>query len=243
MSDNPDKTLPNDPAADLAVGNPDPGMGDDPAGGPVDQPVAAVRLAELEAQAAEYKDKLLRALAEAENVRRRAERDKEEASKYAIANFARAMLAVADNLRRALTSIPAEAREADSAIATLATGVEMTEREMLATFDKFGIRPVEALGRKVDANFHEALFEIEDSSQPVGTVVQVLETGYVLGERLLRPARVGVAKGGPKDGAPAPANDPGEASTRPGAAQATAYERRADAAKDDSPGPGVDRKV
>ena len=160
----------------------------------------AERIAELEAEVADLKDKLLRALAEVENVRRRAEKEREDAAKYAIANFARDMLSVADNLRRALESIDAKTRAGDEAVENLAVGVEMTERLMMNAFERAGIKPIEALDRRFDHNLHEAMFELEDKEKPAGTVVQVMQTGYTLGDRLLRPAKVAVAKGGPKAG-------------------------------------------
>jgi len=160
-----------------------------------DQPAAP----SLEAALAESKDKLLRALAEAENTRRRAKRDKSEASKYAIAAFAREMLGVADNLHRALASVDETARAEDEALDTLMVGVEMTEREMLGSFERIGITPIDALDKKFDHNFHQAMFEVDDENRPAGTVVQILQTGYMLHDRLLRPAQVGVSKGGPKE--------------------------------------------
>ncbi|MCP5367293.1 MAG: nucleotide exchange factor GrpE [Hyphomicrobiales bacterium] len=172
----------------------------------------AMRVPELEAEVAELKDRLLRAMAETENVRRRAARDREDASKYAIANFAREVLGVADNLRRALDSVDADTRAGNEALETLAVGVEMTERELLASMERVGIRPIEAMGKRFDHNFHEAMFEIEDPSQPAGTVLQELQAGYMLGERLLRPSRVGVSKGGPKE---PPAAAPAEGETDP----------------------------
>jgi len=172
---------------------------------------ATARVPELEAEVGALKDKLLRAMAETENVRRRTQREKEDASKYAIANFAREVLDVADNLRRALDSIEEGARADNAALDSLATGVEMTEREMLGAMERVGIRPIEALGKRFDHNYHEAMFEIPDPNQPNGTVLQEVQTGYTLGERLLRPSRVGVSKGGPKeapsDSGAAPAED------------------------------------
>ena len=157
-----------------------------------------------EQQVEELNDKLLRALAEAENVRRRAERDKSDAAKYAITNFAREVLGVADNMKRAMASVDSEARKKDPALEQLMVGLEMTEREMLSTFERFGIKPIEAMGEKFDHNLHEAMFELDDTSKPAGTVMQVVEAGYVLNDRLLRPAKVGVSKGGPKGATPAP---------------------------------------
>ena len=151
----------------------------------------------LRAEIAELNDKLLRALAETENMRRRSERDREEASKYAIANFARDMLTVGDTLRRALGSVDMDARKENAVIEQMMVGLEMNEREIHNTFERFGIKAIEAMGEKFDHNWHEAMFEIDDATKPAGTVVQVVETGYVLKDRLLRPAKVGVSKGGP----------------------------------------------
>ncbi len=165
------------------------------------------RIAALEAEVADLKDKLLRALAEAENVRRRSERQRIDASRYAIAGFAREVVGVADNLNRALATVDAEARAKDEKLEALCAGVEMTEREMLNVFERFEVKRVEAMGKRFDHNFHEAMFEIEDASKPAGTVIHVMEPGYTIGDRLLRPAKVGVAKGGPKADAP-PASEP-----------------------------------
>ena len=176
------------------------------------------------AEAAELKDKLLRALAETENVRRRAQRDREDASTYAIANFAREMLKVADNLRRALDSIGDEARGANESVESLVVGIEMTEREMLNAFERVGIKPIEALGQRYDHNLHEAMFDVDDATRPTGTVVEVLEGGYMLRERLLRPAKVGISKGGP--GA-VEATEPIDEDAPPSSTQSTtAYEKR-----------------
>jgi molecular chaperone GrpE len=146
-----------------------------------------------EAQAAELKDRLLRAMAETENVRRRAERDREETAKYAVTKFARDILGVADNLRRALESAPKE-NTGDEVVKNLVLGVEMTEKELLAVMERHGIRPVDPMGEKFDHNLHQAMFEVPGTGQPSGTVVQVMQTGYVINDRLLRPAMVGVAK-------------------------------------------------
>ena len=172
------------------------------------------RVAELEAQAADLNDKLLRALAEAENVRRRAERDKQDAAKYAIAGFAREMLDVADNLRRALDAVDADARKGNEVVENILSGIEITERGMFATFERTGIRRIDPLGQRFDTNLHEAMYEIPDESQPAGTVAQVVESGYLLNDRLLRPAKVGITKGGPK----AVAGTASEAGAEPGGA-------------------------
>jgi molecular chaperone GrpE len=199
------------------------------------------RIGALEAEVADLKDKLLRALAEAENVRRRAERDKIEISKYVVAGFAREILPVADNLRRALDSIDQNTRKENETVETLVVGVEMTERDMLSAFERFRITPIEALGQKFDHNLHEAMFEIEDKDQPEGTVVQVLQTGYMLGERLLRPAKVGVSKGGPKA---APEAEPAaQAAAEPAPkGPAAAYKKQAER-NGDTAGSKVDEKL
>jgi len=170
------------------------------------------RIAELEAEVAELNDRVLRALAEAENVRRRAQRDREDASKYAIKNFAEGMLGIADNLGRALASIDADARAQDANLENIFVGVEMVQKELVTTFERYGIQPIKALGAKFDPMLHEAMFEIEDTETAAGTVAQVLEPGYVLHGRTLRAAKVGVTKGGPKEpSAPDAAPDAGDA--------------------------------
>ena len=152
-------------------------------------------IAALNEENAQIKDRLLRALAETENLRRRAEKDLSDARLYAVSNFAREMLGVADNLDRALAAIPPEARAAYPAIVE---GVELTGRDLVSRMGRFQVRKLEPLGQKFDPNFHEALFEIPDESVPTGTVKQVMEDGYAIGERVLRPAKVGVSRGGPK---------------------------------------------
>ena len=146
------------------------------------------------------RDQLLRALADAENARRRARKDVEEARTYAISRFAQDLLGVADNLGRALASIPAERRDGDEAVKAIADGVEMTAREFEAVLARHGITRIDPLGEKFDYNYHQALFETADTDQPDGTVVHVLQTGYRIGDRLLREAMVGVAKGGAGEG-------------------------------------------
>ena len=161
----------------------------------------------LQAEVADLNDKLLRALAETENTRRRAERDKADASKYAITNFAREMLTISDTLQRALGSVDGDARKEHAVIEQLFVGLEMNEREIKNIFERFGIKAIEAMGERFDHNFHEAMFEIEDPSQPAGTVVQVMEMGYMLKNRLLRPSKVGVSKGGSAPAKDAPNED------------------------------------
>lgn len=155
----------------------------------------------LEAEVAGLKDQLLRAVAESENVRRRAQRDREESLKYAAAPVVRDLLTVADNLQRALESVPQEQLADSEPVRNLRLGVEMTLKELQSVFDRHGIRVIDPLGERLDPHSHEAMYEVEDPSKPAGTVVQVIQPGYRLHDRLLRAARVGVAKGGPKPGA------------------------------------------
>ncbi|MGE4229580.1 MAG: nucleotide exchange factor GrpE [Dongiaceae bacterium] len=169
-------------------------------------------LAEANGKVAELKDQVLRALAETENVRRRVQRDRDDAVKYAASGLAKDLLPVADNLRRALDAIPKEALETDEALRTLATGVEMTERLLLAAFERHQIKRIEAQGQKFDSNLHQAMFEMPGTGLPAGTVAQVMEAGYTIHDRLLRPALVGVAKAEPSsgNGAGSTTNDAGE---------------------------------
>jgi molecular chaperone GrpE len=156
---------------------------------------AAARVAQLEAEVASLKDQMLRTLAETENMRRRAEREREDTAKYAVAKFAKELLAVADNLRRAVEAVGEDVRTENQAVGNLLTGVEATERQLLAAFDRAGIAKVEAMGAPADPNFHQIMMEIENTGKPAGTVVQVLQAGYTIHGRLLREAIVGVAKG------------------------------------------------
>jgi molecular chaperone GrpE len=151
------------------------------------------------AEAADYRDRYLRLAAEMDNLRRRTARDVKDAKSYSVAGFARDMLAVSDNLRRALDAIPADARAAgDAGFTALVEGVEMTERAMLSALERHGVQKLEPVGQKFDPNFHQAMFEVPNPEVPNNTVVQVVQAGYTIGERVLRPAMVGVAKGGPK---------------------------------------------
>ena len=176
----------------------------------------AAALEASRAEASQLKDQLLRALAETENVRRRAQRDREDASKFAVTGFARDLLPVADNLRRALESIPAETIESNELLKTLSEGVELTERQLHGAFERHKIRKIEPLGEKFDSNLHQAMFEVPGTDQPAGTVVQLLQPGYLLNDRLLRPAMVGVAKGEPAPSA-RDDNDAGTDSGEPSA--------------------------
>jgi molecular chaperone GrpE len=161
----------------------------------------------------ELKDARLRAAAEMENLRRRTQRDVADSRTYAVTNFARDMLAVADNLRRALDAIPADARD-EPRVAALAEGVEMTERSMLSALERHGVKKVEPHGERFDPNFHQAMFEVPNPDVPANTVVNVVQPGYVIGERVLRPAMVGVAKGGPKAAVEAEPGPPSELSEK-----------------------------
>ena len=169
-------------------------------------PVAA-----LTKETAELKDRLLRTLADMENLRRRTDREVADARTYGVTNFARDILAVADNMERALKALDDEIRtKADAGVKALLDGVELTERELIKVMEKHGVRKIEPQGQKFDPNLHQAMLEIPDASVPAGTVVQVMQAGYTIGERVLRPALVGVSKGGPKPqaaAADAPAND------------------------------------
>jgi len=189
MTDNP---AANDTAATS--------QGDMPAG---EAPVAAAApelvpaeqvTAALEA-AAEFKDKHLRLLAEMENLRRRTEKEVADARQYGIAGFARDVLAVADNMHRALATIDEELRDAsDDKLKSLIEGVELTERELLKTLEKNGVKKFTPQGEKFDPNLHQAMYEVQHSDVPAGHVAQVIQSGYMIGERMLRPALVGVSK-------------------------------------------------
>lgn len=160
-------------------------------------------IAAIQAENAEMKDRLLRLAADMENLRRRTAREVQDARAFAISKFAADMLNVADNLRRALEHVTEEQREtADETLKTLLEGVELTERAMHATFERHGISKLEPEGQKFDPNFHEAMFEVPNPDVPNNTVVQVVQAGYQISGRVLRPAKVGVAKGGPKQAAP-----------------------------------------
>jgi molecular chaperone GrpE len=162
----------------------------------------------LEREHAEMKDRLLRALAEMENLRRRTEREVADSRLYSVTSFARDLLVVADNMRRALEAVTPELRAStQSAAKALVDGVELTERELLKALEKNGVRQFTPLGEKFDPNLHQAMFEVPDATVPAGSVVQVVQPGYMIGDRILRPALVGVSKGGPKTAPPTPNNN------------------------------------
>jgi molecular chaperone GrpE len=168
-----------------------------PAGEAAQEPDPFVVLQSLQRENGELKDKVLRSLADMENLRRRTEKEIADAKIYGIASFARDMLTVADNLRRAVENVPTELR-AEPAIKPIVEGIEVTERDFLSRLARYGVKKLEPLGAKFDPNMHEALYEVPDETKPNGTVVHVVEEGYGIGERVLRPAKVGISKGGPK---------------------------------------------
>jgi len=196
----PDRPEPNEPDAGVAA---------KAAGSETEPPAEAgaeaapeeprsLREVELEAELADAKERLLRALADTENLRRRTVRDLEEAHKYAITNFARELLEVADNLSRALDAVPPRARDEIEFIKNLADGIAITEKALLTSFERHQIAKVTPeVGDKFDHNRHQAMFEVETAEQPAGTVAQVLQPGYTIADRLLRPALVAVAKAPP----------------------------------------------
>jgi molecular chaperone GrpE len=176
-------------------------MPDDPEEGSVEA---------LTKEVAEARDKTLRTLAEMENLRQRTRREVTDAKTYGITGFARDVLEIADNLQRALDAVPAEAKAAaDPGLKALIEGVELTERSLLNALEKNGVKKFDPSGEKFDPNFQQAMYEVPDASVPAGTVVQVVQAGYMIGERVLRPALVGVSKGGAKV---APAAAPSEQS-------------------------------
>src|SRR5262249_26203431 len=188
-------------ASDAAAANPEGSAPDTAKAGEApasEAPDSVEAIASLRLENEELKDKLLRTLAEMENLRRRTEREVAEAKSYGVTSFARDMLTFADNLHRALASVPPDAfKLADGPWEGLVVGIEVTERDFLARLGKYGVKRLEPLGGRFDPHLHEALFEVPDETAPNGTVVQVIEDGYVIGDRVLRPAKVGVSRGGP----------------------------------------------
>jgi molecular chaperone GrpE len=185
---------PNDPANPAQASEP---VVSKPYIMPDDPDVGSVEA--LAKEAAESRDKMLRTLAEMENLRTRTKREVADARVYGITGFARDILDIADNLQRALDAIPAEAKEtADPGIKAFIEGVELTERSLLNTLEKNGVKKFDPMGEKFDPNFQQAMYEVPDPSVPSGTVVHVVQAGFMIGERVLRPAMVGVSKGGAK---------------------------------------------
>lgn len=180
-----DEATPEDMEAALSEDEMDAALGGD---------TLSNRIAELEAEVTTLREDLLRQVAEVENIRKRSQRDREDASKYAISNFARALLPVADHLRRAIDAVTEDQR-ADSQFQNFLTGIEATERELLRACEAMGISPVTPGEEIFDPNLHEVMYEIDNTGKPAGTVIHVIEPGYRIHDRLLRPARVAVAKG------------------------------------------------
>ncbi len=168
-----------------------------------------LRIKSLEEEVAKTKDLMMRTVAEAENGRKRALRDRADAGKFAVSSFARDLLSVSDNLRRALESITEELLEQDPAIKNLNSGIEATERELLRCFEKNGIKKTIPIDQKFDPNFHEVMFEAPMPGKPNGSIIQVIEPGYIINGRILRPARVGVAKN-ENEAADSPHQEPGQ---------------------------------
>ena len=154
---------------------------------------------------AEMRDKLLRTMADMENLRQRTEREKTDTSRYAISNFARDVLTIGDNLRRTIEHVPADAAAQDPALKSFLEGVELTERELLKMMEKHGVTKLEPLGQRFDPNQQQAMYEVPTTEVPEGTVVEVMQAGYAIADRVLRPALVAVSKGGAK---PAPQAKP-----------------------------------
>jgi molecular chaperone GrpE len=164
---------------------------------------ATGELEALLAENADMRDRLLRTMAEMENLRRRTEREKNDTARYAISNFARDVLTVGDNLRRTVEHVPADAAAQDPALKSFLDGVELTERELLNVLERYGVTRIDPLGQRFDPNCHQAMFEVPNPEVADGTVVDVLQAGYVIGDRCLRPALVAIAKGGAKASAAA----------------------------------------
>ena len=159
----------------------------------------------LLAENADMRDRLLRTMADMENLRRRTEREKQDTARYAISNFARDVLTIGDNLRRTIEHVPAEAASQDPALKSFLEGVELTERELHNMLERHGVTKLDPLGQRFDPNQHQAMYEVPTTEVPEGTVVDVMQAGYTIGDRVLRPALVAVSKGGPK---PAPLAKP-----------------------------------
>jgi molecular chaperone GrpE len=163
------------------------------------EPDAGAVIEALNAENGQLKDRVLRTLAEMENLRRRTEREVSDAKTYGVTSFARDMLTVVDNLVRALEHFPAEARaSADPSVRSMVEGVELTARDLEAVLGRHGVKKLDPKGQKFDPNFHQAIFEAPDETVPAGTVSQVVQSGWMIGDRVLRPATVGISKGGPK---------------------------------------------
>ncbi len=208
-------------AAESAAAAPQTGPAGTPAAAPqagaepAPQTAEAV-IAALRAEAADLKDKLLRAHAEVENIRKRSEREKEETAKYAVSRLARDIVSVCDNFQRAINAVPAGAAEQDPALKSFLDGVTMIERELLNALERHGVRRANPMNEPFNPHLHQAVMEVQRNDVPSGTIVQIFQAGFMIEDRVLRPAMVAVAKGGPKAApppepaaapAPTPAND------------------------------------
>jgi molecular chaperone GrpE len=207
MTNNP--TNPHTPARGPGQAASTP-AGQDAAPGAAQEPLtpaaAEAALAALRAETAELKDKLLRAHAEVENIRKRAEREREETAKYAISKLAREVVGVGDNFQRAIEAVPTGAADQDPALKSFLDGVTMTERELLNVLERHGIKRIHPINEPFNPHLHQAVMEIQRTDVPAGTAVQVFQAGYTIGDRVLRPAMVAVSKGGPRA---TPAGDAG----------------------------------
>ncbi|MGI8724160.1 MAG: nucleotide exchange factor GrpE [Methyloceanibacter sp.] len=173
---------------------------------------------ELEAligENAELRDRLLRTMADMENLRRRTEREKTDTARYAISNFARDVLTIGDNLKRAVDHVPAEAAAQDPALKSFLDGVELTERELLNMLERHGVTRLDPIGERFDPNCHQAMYEVQNPDVPEGMVVDVMQAGYTIGDRCLRPALVAISKGGAKPGAQPAGKDRGQEQRKP----------------------------
>jgi len=168
---------------------------------------ASAELTALVAENSDMRDRLLRTMADMENLRRRTEREKADTSRYAVSNFARDVLTVGDNLRRTIEHVPADAAAQDPALKSFLDGVELTERELLNVLERHGVTRIDPVGQRFDPNCHQAMYEVQNPDVPEGTVIDVMQAGYVIGDRCLRPALVAVAKGGAKQTAPSQTGD------------------------------------
>ena len=197
-----------------------PGAPSTPSQASAGQRTAHEVIAALEAEAADLKDRLLRAHAEVENIRKRSEREKEETAKYAITRLAREIVNVGDNFQRAIDAVPPGAADQDSALKSFLEGVTMTERELLNVLERYGIRRVQPMNEIFNPHLHQAVMEIARSDVPSGTIVQVFQAGFMIEDRVLRPAMVAVAKGGPRpapaEGSPDPTAPPANENPPPG---------------------------
>jgi molecular chaperone GrpE len=201
-----DKTDPREANEDQAR-SADSAKAEKPNDSPQPGAVPAADLDALLAENAELRDRLLRTMADMENLRRRTEREKTDTARYAISNFARDVLTVGDNLQRTIDHVPADASAQDPALKSFLEGVELTERELLNVLERHGVTRIEPRGQRFDPNCHQAMYEVPDPSVPEGTVVDVMQAGYVIGDRCLRPALVAVAKGGAKPAKPQQGED------------------------------------